>query len=305
MKSRINSAVFSKKDSDETINDLSDVQYSVIKPGNINHPSHNLLSPEEFTETWKAYKNGSVAARDKILLANQRLVMRFIRKQRNGHPDERDDLYQVGHLGLHHALKKYEPEKGAFSTYASRWIKSYIHEARAKSSSDVYIPQETRKFKNKVIRRVSQLQERGCDNPYEEAARELGKSVGQIKSVMALKKRSLQTPVAWSENSEHVQTLQDTLEDDRSSNLEAFAQNSQVSQIVKDLLGTALSEREARIMQLYFGLSAIDCNRSFAAVARQMDITRERVRQIYIEASAKLKALGGDVSVIEALEGIE
>lgn len=290
-----NSAEFSAED-------VTSEQTVARGPGDLMHSAYDVMSPEAFRQTWAEYKSGSKAARDKLLLANQRLVMRYIRTLKNVNPSEVDDLFQQGHIALHRALEGYDPEQGAFGTYAMFWIRSMIQDMRTRVATDVHMPQMARKFRNKAVSLVIQLEQEGSKDPRGDAARQLGTPVAAIDSMVALRRRSLQAPRPAANDSEPAQTLEDTLADVGAEPLEEAAQKGQVPKVVAEALA-GLKPMEARVIRFYYGIGAPDCEQSFAEVARRAGVTRQGAQAAYERAIRKLKARAeeGSMDVMAAL----
>lgn len=262
-----------------------------------------VMTQEEFQKNWADYRAGSEKARDRILMANQGLVHRCIKSIAAFHASDRDDYFQQAQMGLYHALQKCDPTLGAFSTYATRWIQSYVQELRLNLSSDVYVPQTTRKFRSKVTLLLKKLDGDGVKDPVSEAARQLGVPVSAIQAMQALRRQSLEEPVNQQAGSDKPVTILDTVAEQGEDNTESEAHKDSLARVIGDLLLT-LDEREAEAVRLYFGLSGIDCEERYAEVGRQLGISREHARNVYKKSVEKLRLMKEDVRVKDALAGI-
>lgn len=270
---------------------------------NPKHPAYDLLDKDQVAQLWADYKNGSAVARNQLLLANQRLVMKCIRDLPYVDPNDADDLFQQGHLALHAALGTFDPEKGSFGTHAYRRIKESFGTWHSKAYADVYVPQSARKFRDKARKLVNKLNMEGRENPRADAARELGVPVDAIDSMLALKRKSLQTPRQAVNDADAAQTLQDTLADVSAQSQHDVVSRDETSRLVDDLLA-GLKAPEALVLRFFYGIAAHDCNQSFAEVARHTGMTREGARKAYQRGMKKLEALSEDGRMPEALAAL-
>lgn len=303
MKSRTCFTPVAANNDDYAANDTShepSAHYGLTDP---KHPAYDLLDKDQFAQLWADYKNGSAVARDQLLLANQRLVMKCIRNIPYVDPNDADDLFQQGHLALYSALGTFDPEKGSFSTHASRWIRQSFGVWHSKATADVYMSQSARKFRDKARKLVNKLSMEGRENPRADAARELGVAVDAIDSMLALKRKSLQTPRQAVNDADAAQTLQDTLADVSAQSQHDVVSRDETSRLVDDLLA-GLKPPEALVLRLFYGIAAYDCNQSFAEVARHAGMTREGARKAYQRGMKKLEALSGDGRIPEALAAL-
>ena len=245
-----------------------------------------LLSPEEEKEYATRMKNGDADAKDKIVIANLRLVV-SIAKKHIGKGMAFLDLIQEGNLGLMKAVEKFDSEKGyKFSTYATWWIRQAITRAIADQARTVRIPVHMVETIHKVSRVSRQLlQDFGREPTPEEIAAEIGMTPEKVRDTMkyALEPVSLETPIGEEEDSH----LGDFIPDEDSlAPLEA-ASYALLKEQLNEVLHT-LTEREEAVLKLRFGLED-GRTRTLEEVGQAFKITRERIRQIEAKALRKLR----------------
>ena len=245
-----------------------------------------LLSPEEEKEYATRMKNGDTDAKDKIVIANLRLVV-SIAKKHIGKGMAFLDLIQEGNLGLMKAVEKFDSEKGyKFSTYATWWIRQAITRAIADQARTVRIPVHMVETIHKVSRVSRQLlQDFGREPTPEEIAAEIGMTPEKVRDTMkyALEPVSLETPIGEEEDSH----LGDFIPDEDSlAPLEA-ASYALLKEQLNEVLHT-LTEREEAVLKLRFGLED-GRTRTLEEVGQAFKITRERIRQIEAKALRKLR----------------
>jgi RNA polymerase primary sigma factor len=244
-----------------------------------------LLNTEDERVLARRIATGDPAARDRLVRANLRLVVRLARDY-TGRGLPLEDLIAEGNMGLMRAAEAFDPEAGTrFSTYATYWIKQSIRRTLSRDGSAVRLPSYLTTLVAKWRRAADELR-RVLDRPAteEEIADHIGLSFRQTRAV----RRALCALASGrrSEDPDGDRPLERVACPRGESPAEALADAEEIRKAVGSLAG--LSEREGVVLRLRFGLEG-HAPATLQEVGERLGYTRERVRQIERDALARLR----------------
>src|SRR5450830_119061 len=233
-------------------------------------------------------KQGNFEARQKMIEHNLRLVV-SIAKHYINLCVALLDMIEEGNLGLMHAIDKFEPERGfRFSTYATWWIRQSIERAIMNQARTIRLPVHMVRELNQILRAKYHLESQrrdGRDANLEDIALLVDRPVDEVQDILALSEHatSLDTPL----DNDPQSSLMDMLPGDNEDGPDVRAEHHEMTVLVRDWL-SKLPDKQRIVVTRRFGLDNDD-PATLEALADEMGITRERVRQIQQEALIKLK----------------
>jgi RNA polymerase primary sigma factor len=245
-----------------------------------------LLTIEEENALAARIKRGDKAARERMIKANLRLVVKIARDY-EGYGVPLLDLISEGNIGLMKGVERFDPTKGAkLSTYSAWWIKQAIKRALANQGKTIRLPVHVVDKLFHIRRAEARLQEAfGREATDEEIASELDTTPEKIRELRTASQRpaSLEAPLGYDSDNRVADVVADDNAEDPYEELEGKANTSMLREVMKDL-----DPREVTILRYRFGLDG-DEEKTLEEVGRKFGLTRERIRQIQEIALKKLR----------------
>jgi RNA polymerase nonessential primary-like sigma factor len=245
-----------------------------------------LFTPKEEYDWACRAQLGEFEARQKMIEHNLRLVVNIAKHYLNrGIPLL--DLIEEGNLGLIHAIEKFDPQRGfRFSTYATWWIRQSIERSIMNQSRTIRLPVHVVKEINIILRAVRHLETaNGREIHVEQIAHLIDRPIADVRRAMALNEHiaSLDAPLEIDPN----HSIADAIADENALDPESLLQSNEVGALVSQWV-EQLSDKQRRVLERRYGLGGAEIS-TLEEIAADLELTRERVRQIQIEALDQLR----------------
>ena len=249
-----------------------------------------LLTAEEEVYFARRSLKGCEASRKRMIVSNLRLVVKIARRY-NNRGLALLDLIEEGNLGLIRAVEKFDPERGfRFSTYATWWIRQTIERAIMNQTRTIRLPIHVVKELNVYLRASRELSQKLDHEPTaEEIAAALDKPVEDVTKMLRLNERitSVDTPIGG----ENDKALLDIIADEKEFSPEESLQDSDIKSNIVTWL-EELNPKQREVLARRFGLMGYEPS-TLEDVGAEIGLTRERVRQIQVEALRRLRDMLG------------
>ena len=249
---------------------------------------HALLSPEDEQHYARLALKGDAAARERMIVCNLRLVVKIARRYMY-RGLELADLIEEGNLGLLRAVEKFDPERGfRFSTYGTWWIRQTIERALMNQGRTVRLPIHIAKELNaykRAARKIAQNQHHEASAG--EIAEVLERDVGDVQRHMRYGERitSMSTPLHDDPDHSLLEMIPDENNIDPAELLQGELLNGRIGNWLQQL-----DAKQREVIERRFGLRGYEPH-TLEAIGELLGVTRERVRQIQIEALGRLRRM--------------
>jgi len=264
--------------------DLKSMDATQLYLGEIGY-SPLLTAPEEVYYSRRSQR-GDEVSRKRMIESNLRLVVKISRRY-NNRGLSLLDLVEEGNLGLIRAVEKFDPEKGfRFSTYATWWIRQTIERAIMNQTRTIRLPIHIVKKLNVYLRTARELAHKLTHEPTpEDIAKALDVPAKEVAKILKLNERisSVDTPIGYSSDKELLDIIPDSNESTPENKLQDSDMKSRIVEWLEDL-----NPKQREVLARRFGLLGYEAA-TLENVGKEIGLTRERVRQIQVEALKKLR----------------
>jgi RNA polymerase primary sigma factor len=260
----------------------------------------NLLTPDEEVRLARRIATGDGQAKERLVESNMRLVVSIAKAYRSsGIPFE--DLIQEGAIGLMTAAERFDPQRGyRFSTYATQWIRQAIGRAVDNKAKSIRLPAHVSESLRKIDKaRAEMRRELGEDPTPEQLSVRTGISPRKVSNLLNTTQEpiSLDMPVGDEENTSLGSLLYDKTSPDPQEELIDAEMRDEIDSIL-----ATLDDREQLIMRKRFGFDGEDTY-VLQQIGEELNISRERVRQIEAQALRKLRSAARKRRLRDYLQG--
>jgi RNA polymerase primary sigma factor len=247
-----------------------------------------LLNAEEEVILTRAAQAGDAEARQRLVESNMRLVINIARSYRS-RAVPLEDLIQEGAIGLMYAIARFDPDKGfRFSTYATHWVRQSIGRAIDNKSKAIRLPAHISQSLRRIERERARLtRELGCEPSIEQIAATMGISPKKLVALMHFSQDLLSLDMKVGENENT--TLGNLIRGADVADPETEAMGSEMAHELQQIM-QELSDRERRVMSYRLKMDEMNVDLR-DDLAKELQLSRERIRQIETQAIKKLRAL--------------